>query len=103
MSSSISGAKARIPLSLVTGFLGSGKTTVLNRLVRKPVDQPTHVRIDPAADYRTTPPFRWAGRCNYSPRILTCPFNGSARREPEADASSGDSATGVGLGRMTRI
>jgi G3E family GTPase len=28
--------RARIPISVLTGFLGSGKTTVLNRLVRHP-------------------------------------------------------------------
>ncbi len=28
--------KGRIPVSILTGFLGSGKTTVLNRLVRNP-------------------------------------------------------------------
>jgi G3E family GTPase len=32
----LGGADARIPVSVLTGFLGSGKTTVLNRLVRNP-------------------------------------------------------------------
>ena len=36
MSLLITGAQARIPISVLTGFLGSGKTTVLNRLVRDP-------------------------------------------------------------------
>src|SRR5579863_2600091 len=29
-------ANARLPVSLVTGFLGSGKTTLINRLLRHP-------------------------------------------------------------------
>ncbi|WP_298089809.1 GTP-binding protein [uncultured Sphingomonas sp.] len=36
MSSVLAGAGARIPVSVLTGFLGSGKTTVLNHLVRSP-------------------------------------------------------------------
>jgi G3E family GTPase len=37
MQSRDNGAGALLPVSLLTGFLGSGKTTVLNRLVRQPV------------------------------------------------------------------
>ena len=29
-------SEPRLPVSLLTGFLGSGKTTVLNHLVRQP-------------------------------------------------------------------
>src|ERR1700679_2281646 len=29
-------ARARLPVSLITGFLGSGKTTLINRLLRHP-------------------------------------------------------------------
>lgn len=36
MSGVLTGAGARIPVSVLTGFLGSGKTTVLNHLVRSP-------------------------------------------------------------------
>jgi hypothetical protein len=36
MSLILSGDQALIPISVLTGFLGSGKTTVLNRLVRDP-------------------------------------------------------------------
>ncbi|MBO9580182.1 MAG: GTP-binding protein [Sphingobium sp.] len=36
MSSLLAGPQALIPVSVLTGFLGSGKTTVLNRLVRSP-------------------------------------------------------------------
>ena len=36
MTGLLAGAEARIPVTLLTGFLGSGKTTVLNRLVRDP-------------------------------------------------------------------
>lgn len=36
MSGVLAGAGARIPVSVLTGFLGSGKTTVLNHLVRSP-------------------------------------------------------------------
>lgn len=36
MSAVVSDANARIPVSVLTGFLGSGKTTVLNHLVRSP-------------------------------------------------------------------
>lgn len=36
MSGVLAGPRARIPVSVLTGFLGSGKTTVLNRLVRSP-------------------------------------------------------------------
>ncbi|WP_245653934.1 CobW family GTP-binding protein [Novosphingobium rosa] len=36
MATLLSGAKAQIPVSLLTGFLGSGKTTLLNTLVRDP-------------------------------------------------------------------
>ncbi|WP_443026719.1 CobW family GTP-binding protein [Sphingomonas sp. Leaf21] len=36
MSRIMAGAGARIPVSVLTGFLGSGKTTVLNHLVRSP-------------------------------------------------------------------
>lgn len=36
MSDVLTGAGARIPVSVLTGFLGSGKTTVLNHLVRSP-------------------------------------------------------------------
>ena len=32
-----------IPVTLLTGFLGSGKTTVLNRLLRRPDLEPTAV------------------------------------------------------------
>lgn len=46
MSGFISGAKARIPLSLLTGFLGSGKTTLLNQLVRDPTMRKTLVIIN---------------------------------------------------------
>jgi G3E family GTPase len=30
------GSQTKFPVSVLTGFLGSGKTTVLNRLVRQP-------------------------------------------------------------------
>lgn len=36
MSDILTGAKAPIPVSLLTGFLGSGKTTLLNHLVQSP-------------------------------------------------------------------
>ena len=36
MTGILAGAGARIPVSVLTGFLGSGKTTVLNHLVRSP-------------------------------------------------------------------
>ena len=36
MSLILSGDQSLIPISVLTGFLGSGKTTVLNRLVRDP-------------------------------------------------------------------
>lgn len=36
MSAIFAGAGSRIPVSVLTGFLGSGKTTVLNHLVRSP-------------------------------------------------------------------
>ncbi|WP_395396789.1 GTP-binding protein [Novosphingobium sp. BL-8A] len=36
MSAVLSGAAGLIPVSVLTGFLGSGKTTVVNRLVRAP-------------------------------------------------------------------
>jgi len=36
LSSPLSGDQSLIPISVLTGFLGSGKTTVLNRLVRDP-------------------------------------------------------------------
>lgn len=36
MSGLLTGAGGRIPVSVLTGFLGSGKTTVLNHLVRSP-------------------------------------------------------------------
>lgn len=36
MSGVLAGTGARIPVSVLTGFLGSGKTTVLNHLVRSP-------------------------------------------------------------------
>ncbi|PCG08458.1 GTP-binding protein [Sphingomonas ginsenosidimutans] len=36
MSGLLTGAGGRIPASVLTGFLGSGKTTVLNHLVRSP-------------------------------------------------------------------
>lgn len=46
MSALITGADARMPVSLLTGFLGSGKTTVLNRLVRDPSMQRALVIIN---------------------------------------------------------
>ena len=36
MTGLVTGPGALIPVSVLTGFLGSGKTTVLNRLVRDP-------------------------------------------------------------------
>jgi G3E family GTPase len=47
-----SGARldARIPVSLLTGFLGSGKTTVLNHLVRDPTLSRTLVIINEFGD-----------------------------------------------------
>ena len=37
MTTLLSGPDTRIPVSVLTGFLGSGKTTVLNRLVHDPL------------------------------------------------------------------
>lgn len=41
-----SGSQSLIPVSVLTGFLGSGKTTVLNRLVRDPLMSRTLVVIN---------------------------------------------------------
>lgn len=42
----LSGPTALLPVSLLTGFLGSGKTTILNRIVRDPAMRRTLVIIN---------------------------------------------------------
>ena len=41
MSDTQNAAEQRIPVTVLTGFLGSGKTTVLNRLVHDLLDGPS--------------------------------------------------------------
>lgn len=45
-SSSLDGGSQRLPISVLTGFLGSGKTTVLNHLIQQPLLSRTLVLIN---------------------------------------------------------